>query len=91
MNKQVELYQKYVGNVIELVGASEIVRLLSTAPHFFVTGTNDFLANYELPFSKKKKEISLPDFENILLSQFWEQLKETTTTEVAAIELPQGE
>ena len=72
----------------ELVGESETVRLLSNSTPFLRDVHQRFPGQLRQPFSKKKKEISLPDFENILLSQFREQLKEMTTTEVVAIKLP---
>lgn len=75
MSQQVELFRQYVGNITKLVGEADASRLLSGGLFAITIGANDYLSNYFLPGSPRKRHYTLPDYEALLISELRQQIK----------------
>lgn len=75
MSQQVELFQEHKGKISSLVGEAEATRILAGASVSLSVGANDFLANYFLPISPRRNKFTIPEYQDLLITEFRKQVQ----------------
>ncbi|MCO5611584.1 hypothetical protein L7F22_065837 [Adiantum nelumboides] len=82
MSQQIELFREYKEKITALVGEVEASRILAGAAVSLTIGSNDFLANYFLPISPRRAKFKIPQYIDLLITEFRKQV--TTIYEIGA-------
>jgi hypothetical protein len=78
MDKQVQLMGEYMSKLRTMVGEEEVSRIVSNALFSITIGANDFLSNYFIPpTSARKLQYTLPQFQDLLITELRRQIKVT--------------
>ncbi|KAJ7110301.1 hypothetical protein O6H91_10G029800 [Diphasiastrum complanatum] len=72
--QQIQLFQKYQRDVADLIGPVATARLISEALYSVTMGGNDYINNYLLPLSVRKRQYTPDQFNQLLIATFRNQL-----------------
>ncbi|XP_010447915.1 PREDICTED: GDSL esterase/lipase At4g28780-like [Camelina sativa] len=70
IGRQFELFQEYQERVSEIIGSEKTQQLVNGALVLMTLGGNDFVNNYFFPFSSRRRQSSLEEFSQLLISEY---------------------
>ena len=70
IGRQFELFQEYQERVSEIIGSDKTQQLVNGALVLMTLGGNDFVNNYFFPISTRRRQSSLGEFSQLLISEY---------------------
>jgi len=70
IGRQFELFQEYQERVTEIIGPDKTQQLVNGALVLITLGGNDFVNNYFFPISTRRRQSSLGEFSQLLISEY---------------------
>ncbi|KAL9257811.1 GDSL esterase/lipase-like protein, partial [Drosera capensis] len=68
--RQFELFEQYQEQLASLMGDESSQQRVNQALYLIVLGGNDFVNNYFLPYSARPAQLDLPNFANLVISEY---------------------
>ncbi|GAB4841290.1 hypothetical protein Ancab_022022 [Ancistrocladus abbreviatus] len=68
--EQFQLFEQYQRRLSALIGKDAAVRRVNEALYLIVLGGNDFVNNYYLPYSARRRQLSLPAFAHLVITEY---------------------
>ncbi|KAL9262609.1 GDSL esterase/lipase-like protein [Drosera capensis] len=68
--RQFELFEQYQEQLASLMGDEAAQQRVNQALYLTVLGGNDFVNNYFLPYSARPAQLDLPNFANLVISEY---------------------
>lgn len=73
---QFRLFREYQEKITGILGPTGAQKLIREALYSVTLGGNDYINNYLMPFSKAKKQYTLPLFQDLLITEYKKELIE---------------
>lgn len=76
IEQQFQYFRDYQQKITAILGPAGAQKLVSEALYSVTLGGNDYINNYLMPFSKEKKQYTLPQFQDLLITEYKKELTE---------------